>query len=150
MAHSYYAVYEHITFSTKSRIPCLDETLQPILFAYLAQAATNQGCRCVKAGGYREHVHLLVLKSRTLLTADLVKEIKRISSGWVKRQKPALRGFAWQEGYGAFSVIYSQLGRVRTYIEGQAEHHRKITWEEEFRGLLKRHGIEFDERFVFD
>jgi putative transposase len=150
MTHSYYASFEHIAFSTKSRIPCLDGRIRPTLFAYLAQGATNQDCPCIKVGGHLEHVHLLVAKSKSLLTGDLVKELKRFSCIWLKQQTADLKSFAWQEGYGAFSVSHSNLARVRTYIENQEEHHRKMTWEQEFRGLLVRHGIQFDERFFLD
>ncbi len=95
-------------------------------------------------------MHLLVAKSRTLLTKDLVKELKRFSTIWLRDQFPVLEGFTWQEGYGAFSEHYSRLTIVRRYIENQAFHHRKLTWEEEYRKLLQRHGADFDERFFLD
>lgn len=149
MGHTYYAVYEHITFSTKHRRPILDE-VRSELVPYLAAAITNQGCKCMMVNARPEHVHILAGMSATLLTADLVKEIKRSSSIWIKGKGDAFREFSWQAGYGAFSVSYSNLQTVTRYIVSQDEHHRQMTWEEEFRGLLVRHGIEFDERYYLD
>ena len=150
MGHTYYSVYEHIAFSTKHRAKTLDPGIQPELFAYLAGAIKNQECYALIVGGHLEHVHLLVRKSNTILTGQLVKEIKRTSSRWMKSKRPELRSFHWQSGYGAFSVSYSLLNGVKKYILQQAEHHKKMTWEEEFRRLLKKHGIQFDERFYLD
>ncbi len=150
MTHSYYPSFEHIVFGTKHRLACLIPEIRPSLLAYLAQSTTNQGCPCIKAGGFIDHVHLLVAKSKMLLTCDLVKELKRTSCLWLKRQASDLKSFAWQEGYGAFSVSHSNIAKVRTYIENQAEHHRKMTWEEEYRALLERHGVDFDERLFLD
>ena len=111
MEHTYYSVYEHIVFSTKHRMRVLSTEIQPELFAYLAGGVKNQGCEVLVVGGELEHVHLLVRKSNTLLTGDLVKEIKRTSSKWMKGKHITLRNFGWQSGYGAFSVSYS---RIRT------------------------------------
>jgi len=150
MGHTYYSVYEHIVFSTKHRMRVLSTEIQPELFAYLAGAVKNQGCKTLAVGGELEHVHLLVRKSNTLLTGDLVKEIKRTSSKWMKGKHITLRNFGWQTGYGAFSVSYSKLDDVNEYILKQAEHHAKSTWEEELRALLVKNGIEFDERYYLD
>jgi putative transposase len=147
MGHTFYSVYEHIAFSTKHRRRMIDPTAQGDLFAYLAAAVRNQGCRAITVGGHVEHVHLLVLKSSTLLTGELVKEIKRTSSIWMKGK---VKGFSWQAGYGAFSVSSSNLPSVQRYILGQARRHRKMTWEEEYRLLLEKHGIQFDERYFLD
>ena len=150
MGHTYYSVYEHIVFSTKHRMRVLSTEIQPELFAYLAGAVKNQGCKALVVGGELEHVHLLVRKSNTLLTGDLVKEIKRTSSKWIKGKHITLRNFGWQTGYGAFSVSYSKLDDVNEYILKQAEHHAKSTWEEELRALLVKNGIGFDERYYLD
>ena len=150
MGHTYYAVYEHIAFSTKNRIECLTSDIQEELFPYLAKAVNEMGCQALLVGGHIQHVHLLVKKSSTLLTGDLVKEIKRPSSQWLKTKKSSLDHFAWQDGYGAFSVSYSNLDRVQRYIENQDEHHQKSSWEMEFRSLLVKHGMEFDEKYYLD
>ena len=148
MGHTYYSVYEHITFSTKNRRPWLTDEVMAELFPYLAQALTNQGCKCLKVGGHREHVHLLVRKNNTLLTGELVKELKRLSTKWMKAKDDSVDGFSWQQGYGAFSVSYSQVPRVSQYIACQMEHHHEMSWEDEFRQLLDKHGIEYDQRYL--
>jgi REP element-mobilizing transposase RayT len=150
MGHTYYAVHEHIVFSTKHRQRILDKGIQAELFPYLAAAVRNQGCKCLIVGGRPEHVHILAGMSPTLLTAELVKEIKRTSSIWIKGKGDEYRQFNWQVGYGAFSVSYSNITGVRDYIANQDAHHHEMTWEQEFRGLLERHGIEFDERYYLD
>jgi len=150
MANTYYAVYEHIAFSTKARVAALSDAIRPDLFAYLAGTLKNQGCFPLIIGGLSEHVHLLIRKRGTLLTSDLVKEIKRSSSIWLKKHGAACGKFSWQVGYGAFSVSYWDLEKIRVYIANQEEHHRHMTWEEEYRKLLKKHGVEFDERYFLD
>lgn len=145
MTHTYFAVYEHIVFSTKERRDCFTKELQGELFPYFAKAIENRGARAVVVGGHRNHVHLLIGMGKGVLTSDLVREIKRTSSIWLKGK--GVDDFAWQVGYGAFSVSYSNLDQVRAYIANQEEHHRVLTWEEEYRMLLERHGIVFDERF---
>ena len=148
MGHTYYSVYEHIIFSTKHRVPLIDTAIEARLFPYLAASISGQGCRCLIAGGHREHVHLLVLKSATLLTGELVKEIKRPSSIWLKTE--GLSDFNWQSGYGAFSVSYSNIESVKKYILNQARNHNTKTWEQEYREFLEKNGIEFDERYFLD
>ena len=144
MGHTCYEVYEHIVFSTKYRQKLLDKPVQKELFPYLAAAIRNQDCRCLIVGGEIEHIHLLVGKSSMLLTVDLVKEIKRTSSIWIKSKGEALRGFYWQVGFGAFSVSYSNLGEVKAYILQQERHHREMNWEQEYRVILRKHGVKFD------
>ncbi len=150
MANAYYAVYEHIVFSTRRRTEWITDELAPKLFAYLAGAVKAQGCQVLLVGGHRNHVHLLVRKKGEVRTPDLVKEIKRTSSHWVKTESLASRNFYWQRGYGAFSVSYEALDRIRSYIQHQAEHHRKMTWEEEYRRILKKGGVVYDERYYLE
>jgi putative transposase len=97
-----------------------------------------------------DHVHLLFSFTRVKSIADVIKETKRSSSLWIKEKDARMRRFAWQGGYGAFSIGYSQLKTVRAYIHGQEEHHRKVTFQDEFRRFLKRYEIEYDERYVWD
>ena len=143
----------HIVFSTKDRAPALDVAVRPALHAYLATVARNAGCECYQAGGVADHVHLAIRLSRTTTIADLVGKLKTSPSKWLKTQSPqlpALASFAWQHGYGAFSVGPSDLEALRAYIDMQEEHHRTRTFEEEYRVFLKRYGVEFDERYVWD
>ena len=140
----------HIVFSTKDRAPILDASILPDLHAYLATVARNADCECYRVGGVADHVHLAIRISRTITMAQLVEELKTSSSKWLKTQSPTLARFAWQRGYGAFSVGPSDLEALRNYIDTQEEHHRTHTFQEEYRAFLKRYGVEFDERYVWD
>ena len=140
----------HVVFSTKDRAPTLDSSIRPALFAYLATVARNTDCECYRVGGVADHVHLAIRLSRTITTAKLVEELKTSSSKWIKTQSPTLEAFAWQRGYGAFSVGASDLDALRQYIDNQEEHHRKRTFQGEYRAILTKYGIEYDERYVWD
>ena len=122
----------HIVFSTKDRAPVLAAPVRPALHAYLATVARNAECECYRVGGIADHVHLAIRFARTITTAKLVEELKTSSSKWLKTQSPALTTFAWQRGYGAFSVGPSNLEALRHYIDSQEEHHRTRTFQEEF------------------
>jgi len=140
----------HIVFSTKDRAPILNASILPDLHAYLATVARNADCECYRVGGVADHVHLAIRISRTITMAQLVEELKTSSSKWLKTQSPTLARFVWQRGYGAFSVGPSDLEALRNYIDTQEEHHRTHTFQEEYRAFLKRYGVEFDERYVWD
>ena len=151
MPQSLANILVHTVFSTKDRRPYLrDKILRDELHRYLGGILTNLDCQPVIIGGAEDHVHLLCSLSRTCEVAAMVKEVKRGSSLWLKTKKPELAGFAWQNGYGIFSMGFSQIPAVREYIAGQEEHHRNISFQAEFRQLLARYEIEFDERYVWD
>lgn len=150
MPQSLSRVIVHLVFSTKDRAPCLGPSVRPPLHAYLATVARNAGCECYRAGGVADHVHLAILLSRTLTIAGLVEELKTSSSKWLKPQQIELGGFAWQRGYGSFSVGPGDLDAVIAYIDHQEEHHRTRTFQEEYRAFLTKYGITFDERYVWD
>jgi len=140
----------HIVFSTKDRAPVLDASVRPALHAYLATVSRNVDCECFRGGGVADHVHLAVRLSRTLTMAQLIEELKTSSSKWLKTQSPTLASFAWQRGYGAFSVGPSDLNALLDYIDTQEEHHRTRTFQDEYRAFLTKYGIEYDERYVWD
>lgn len=141
----------HTVFSTKDRRPFLrDKPLRDELHKYLGGILTNLECQPIVVGGVEDHVHLLCALSRTCDAAAMVKEVKRGSSLWMKTKSPDVADFAWQNGYGIFSIGFSQIESVREYIAGQEEHHRKVSFQDEFRQLLRRYEIEFDERYVWD
>lgn len=140
----------HVVFSTKYRAPCLMPEVRPKLHAYLATVSRNAGCECYRAGGVADHVHLAVRLSRTITVAALVEEVKTSSSKWLKTQSPELSEFAWQRGYGAFSVAAGDYDGLLAYIDGQEAHHAAHTFQDEYRGFLKKYSIEFDERYVWD
>lgn len=151
MPQSLAKILVHTVFSIKDRRPFLrDKPLRDELHKYLGGILTNLECQPVIVGGVEDHVHLLCALSRTCDAAAMVKEVKRGSSLWLKTKSPDLADFAWQNGYGIFSIGFSQIEAVREYIAGQEEHHRKVSFQDEFRQLLRRYEIEFDERYVWD
>ena len=150
MPQSYAALYCHVIFSTKNREPLLSRELQPRLFAYIGGGLGGEGNVLLAAGAMPDHVHLLISLSRQTSVAEVVRLVKANSSGWVHQTFPELRGFAWQTGYGAFSVSASALPAVKRYLAGQEEHHRVRTFQEEFVAFLKKHAIPYNERFLWD
>ena len=116
----------------------------------MAGIHSNHGCPALLINGVEDHVHILCQLGRTISIADLIREVKTASSEWVKSQPSGPRDFSWQSGYGVFSVSQSLVEKVRDYIATQEEHHRKKTFQDELRALFRRHGIEFDERYVWD
>lgn len=151
MAQSLAKILLHVVFSTKERRPFLNEpALREELHRYLGGILAHLNCQPLIIGGVEDHVHFLFAHSRTATVADVVKESKRGSSVWLKTKSPELAEFAWQNGYGVFSIGQSQVDDVRAYIAGQEEHHRKISYQDEFRRLLQRYEIAFDERYVWD
>ena len=151
MPQSLAKILVHTVFSTKKHRPFLrDLALREELHRYLGGILTNLDCQSIIVGGIEDHVHLLSALSRTCEVATMIKEVKRGSSLWLKTKDTDAQDFAWQNGYGVFSIGFSQIGSVRDYIARQVEHHRKVSFQDEFRLLLKRYEIEFDERFVWD
>ena len=140
----------HVIFSTKERHPFLDLETRPKLHAYLATVARNAGCEAYRVGGVADHVHLAIRLSRTITIADLVETLKTSSSKWVKTQSSELAVFAWQRGYGCFSVGPSDVHALLAYIDDQENHHRTRTFQEEFRMFLQKYGVEYDEAYVWD
>jgi REP element-mobilizing transposase RayT len=120
------------------------------MHAYLATICRDLGAELVCVGGVADHVHIVATLPRTVSQAQLVEQIKKASSKWIKQLDPRYRGFFWQRGYAAFSVSPSQLEAVLQYIKAQQEHHRTRTFQDEYRELLRTHGIDFDERYVWD
>jgi REP element-mobilizing transposase RayT len=151
MSQSLAKILVHTVFSTKDRRPFMrDKSLRDELHRYIGGILTNHDCQPLIIGGVEDHVHLLSTLSRTSTVAEMVKEVKRGSSLWLKTKNPELRDFAWQNGYGIFSIGFSQVAALRKYIAGQEEHHRKVSFQDEFREFLKRYDVEFDERYVWD
>jgi putative transposase len=151
MPQSLAKILVHAVFSTKNRHPFLrDAALRQELHHYLGGILKHLDCQPLIVGGVEDHVHLLAGLSRTITAAEMVKEVKRGSSLWVKERDAAMRGFGWQNGYGIFSIGYSQIEDARHYIAAQEQHHRKVSFQDEFRLLLKRYELAYDERYVWD
>jgi putative transposase len=149
MSHSYVSNLMHCTFSTKNRYPAIDSELESRLWPYLGGIARENRMKALAIGGTADHVHALLSLPGMMSFAKAVQLIKGGSSKWIHDTFPNQKQFAWQEGYGAFSVSASQVPKTTAYITNQKEHHRKKSFDEEFLELLKKHGIEFDPRYVF-
>jgi REP element-mobilizing transposase RayT len=139
----------HLVFSTKNRVPFLQTSeLRSEAHAYLTSTLRGLDCEPVQVGGVADHVHLLFGLSRTISLAELVKDLKTSSTKAVRDK--GHRDYSWQTGYGAFSVSESNKSAVIAYIVDQETHHRKMTFQEEIRALLKKHSMRFDERYIWD
>jgi REP element-mobilizing transposase RayT len=150
MAQSLAKVYLHAVFSTKNRVPVLADEWREELFHVLGGTANNLGCQSLIVGGVTDHVHMLFQLGRTISIAEAIGKIKSTSSLWVGQNRSELTDFHWQAGYAVFSVSQSNVEAVREYIRNQEEHHRKRTFQDELRELLRRYEIDFDERYVWD
>lgn len=150
MPQSLSKVYLHLTFSTLNRVAMIDGSIQPRLFDYLGGICRGLECDPVRIGGTVDHVHILCILSRKISQSKLLEEVKKESSKWIKTKGEKYRNFYWQHGYGAFSVNPTEIEVVVNYINNQKEHHRKKTFQEEFRTFLKKYCVEYDERYVWD
>ena len=150
MPQSLAKLYIHIIFSTKNREPLLDRDIQTELTSYLGGTLSHLDCQPIEIGGASDHVHILCCLSKNLSLSTLIEEIKSSSSKWIKTKEQRLAQFHWQSGYGGFSVSQSHLNAVIKYIRQQDEHHRKVTFQEEFREFLKKYRVLYDEGYVWD
>jgi REP element-mobilizing transposase RayT len=149
MSHSYASLLTHAVFSTKDRAPLIAGECNDRLLPYLGGIARELGAKALMVGGTTDHVHLLLSLPPSLCVADALRDLKANSSRWVHETWPDRRDFGWQTGYGAFSVSESSREAVARYIQDQEEHHRRMTFQEEFIVLLKKHGIPYDERYIW-
>ena len=151
MPQSLAKVYLHVVFSTKNRQPFLKpKRLRTDVHSYLAGTLNNLECPAIIVGGIEDHIHFLCRLSRTVTIADLVRDVKKASSGMLHDRSKSLAGFQWQAGYGAFSISPSHVTAVTNYIRNQEEHHRRVGFQDEYRRLLKKYEVEYDERYVWD
>jgi REP element-mobilizing transposase RayT len=151
MLQSLTQIYLHIVFSTKDRKPFLnDRIFRDRTHAYLAGICKNLDCPSLIIGGVEDHVHILCRFGKTIDVATLIRELKRDSSKWIKTELPHVEDFHWQAGYGAFSISPSHVEALKEYIRNQEEHHRRVSFKDEFQRLCKKYGIELDERYVWD
>ena len=150
MSQSLANIIIHVIFSTKFRKPLILPEIRSSLYNYLGGTILKLNSYLHEIGGIEDHVHLLLSLSRTMSASQLVEEIKKSSTKWIKTQGTSYQNFAWQKGYGAFSVSQSNLDSAKVYIQNQDEHHKKITFENEYRRFLTQYNIPFDERYVWD
>jgi REP-associated tyrosine transposase len=150
MANTYTALHYHFVFSTKNRQPWISQEIEERIWDYLGGIARANGMKPVKIGGIEDHIHMLVGAPPTIAPSKIAQLVKGGSSAWIHDTFAELVDFEWQDGYGAFTVSKSAVPEVIGYIANQREHHRTMTFRDEYRLLLVRHGIEYDERFVWD
>ena len=149
MAQSLVKTILHLTFSTKLRRPLIVPEIRTKLNAYLGGILRDLESPAIEMNCAADHAHVLFCLSKNHPLVKVVEELKRASSKWIKSQLPSLVDFYWQAGYASFSVSQSNVAAVRKYIVGQDEHHRKMTFQEELLALLKRHEVEYDERYLW-
>lgn len=145
---SYTNLNYHIVFATKGRQAFLSSERMPSVREYIGGIVRELGGRMLAANGPADHVHVALTADARTALADLVRTIKSNSSRWIRRTLPGLARFGWQDGYSAFTVSHSGVGKVVAYVRRQIEHHRQMSFEEELLGLLERHGIEYDPRYI--
>ena len=150
MAQTLVSLLVHLVFSTKDRVPLITPDVEPELFAYIGGILKNNESRLLAAGGTSDHVHLVVSQSKNLALSQLLKDVKKSSSSWIKTKGTSFRNFHWQDGYGAFSMGASEVPALKRYIATQKEHHRRRTFKEELLQLLEEYGIEYDERYLWN
>jgi putative transposase len=146
MSHTYTKNHVHIIFSTRARKRLISKETQPKLWGYMAGICKNVGIKALAIGGIEDHIHALVELPPIMAVSKAVNLLKSNSSRWMKQRGTS---FSWQEGFGAFSVSASNIPAVKRYVLSQADHHKKITFEQEFIAFLKKHNIEYDPKYVF-
>ena len=150
MSQSLSNILIHLVFSTKNRIPMIDSSISGQLYAFLVSLSSELGNYVHKIGGIEDHIHMLISLNRTQPISVLIENLKKNSSRWIKTKGPNYSTFSWQKGYGAFSACSTHSEALINYIATQDEHHKKISFQDEFRHLLKKNNIPFDERYVWD
>ena len=149
MANTYTALHYHVVFSTRNRYPWITLEIEQRVWAFIGGVAREHKLTALQVGGVEDHIHALIMAPPTIAPCNIAKYLKGESSLWIHQEFRSLRRFAWQDGYAAFTVSKSNLAKVVRYIKNQRAHHRKKTFQEEYRGLLGMNGIEYDERYVW-
>jgi putative transposase len=150
MAQSLAKIYLHIVFGTKHCQNLIRPEIEKELYKYMAGILKNLDCRAIAIGGIANHVHILNMMSRTISISDMMCILKKDSSKWIKSKGDVYKNFHWQDGYGVFSVNQYGVERVKSYIENQHSHHRKKSFENEYRRFLDSYKIDYDEKYIWD
>ena len=149
MANTYTSFHYHFSFSTKNREPWIVQGIEARMWAYIGGIARNHKMTAIQVGGIEDHIHALVLAPPTIAPSRIAQYLKGDSSKWIHEEFPNLRRFEWQDGYGGFTVSKSQVPDLIEYIKNQRNHHRQRTFQEEYLELLKKHGVDYDERYLW-
>jgi REP element-mobilizing transposase RayT len=150
MPQSLAKIYIHLVFSTRNRERVLADGDGPDLHAYIGGILNGLGCIPLEINTEPDHAHILFISGRTMALSEVVGGVKKSATDWLRARSPRYAGFHWQSGYGAFSVSQSAVATVRNYIRNQREHHRGKPFEDEYRAMLEKHGMEYDERYVWE
>ena len=150
MPQSLSKIVLHLIFSTEGRVPTIRDADRAEAGAYATGVMSNHGCASIRTTVMPDHVHVLFLLGRTVAVADVVRELKTGLTAWFRRRDASYGGFAWQRGYGAFSVSESVLPSAIRYVENQEQHHQRVSFQDEFRMFCEKHGVELDERYVWE
>ena len=150
MPQSLSSILIHLIFSTKHREPFIAPAIETELHPYIATIFRELKSPSLTIDGTSDHVHILFSLGRTITIAALVEEVKTESSKWIKTKGPEFRNFHWQKGYRAFSVGQSNVAALKRYIRGQKQHHRRVTFQDEYRKFLMVYGLDYDERYLWD
>ncbi len=140
----------HIVFSTKDRKNLIDKSIRSELYSYIAQICKNKNSSSKQIGGTENHIHVLLILSRSMSVSKLISDIKANSTRWIKTKGARLKNFAWQNGYGAFSIGESGFHNCVNYIKNQSTHHKQVSFEEELKLILRKYSVKYDERYLFD
>ncbi|OLE54730.1 MAG: transposase [Acidobacteria bacterium 13_1_20CM_3_53_8] len=149
MANTYTALFYHLIFSTKNCSAYIRPEIENRVWAYIGGVARKHTMTALQVGGIEDHIHALIMAQPSIAPSNIAKFLKGDSSKWIKEEFSDLREFAWQDGYGAFTVSKSNISSVISYIQNQREHHKKRTFQEEYLEFLQKNGIEYDERYVW-
>jgi REP element-mobilizing transposase RayT len=149
MANTYASLFYHVDFSTKNRVEFIRPEIEERVWAYIGGIARKHNMTAIQVGGIEDHIHTLVMAPPSISPAEIAKYLKGDSSKWIHEEFPDLTNFGWQDGYGAFSVSKSNVPDVVKYIQNQREHHKTQTFQEEYLQFLKKHGVEYDERYLW-
>jgi len=150
MSQSLAKILVHIIFSTKQRVPLISNTIRPKLYSYITGILENWDCDLIQTGGTKDHIHLLCVLSKNHAPCKILEQVKKNSSKWIKTLGSEFSKFQWQSGYGIFSVSQSNILLTKKYIEDQEKHHKKMTFQEEFKRFLEKYQVSYDERYIWD
>ena len=150
MAQTLVSLLVHVIFSTKNRESFISEAVEADLFAYMGGILKNNNCRLLAAGGTPDHVHLLISQSKNIALSELLMDLKKDSSVWIKKNGSIFRNFHWQDDYAGFSISQSDVPGLKKYIGSQKEHHRNLTFQEELIQILSECEMEYDERYLWN
>jgi len=149
MANTYTALFYHIVFSTKNRAPFIKPEIETRIWEYVGGVSRHHKMTAIQIGGIEDHLHALVMAPATIAPFEIAKYLKGESSSWIHEEFPDLQDFAWQDGYGAFTVSKSNVPSVVSYIQSQRAHHQKQSFQEEYLDFLKKAGVDYDERYLW-